>query len=105
MSHGRVSVIPHRRTAPENRPSATMSPTKRQLANIKRGGVQTDRLREFRQTTQCLTDYRRERGTLDSAREFFRELDRRIATNPGVLDDPVPAIHLEGSESTEDVRR
>jgi hypothetical protein len=56
----------------------------------------TDRLREFRQTTIALTEYRRERGAMESAREFFIELDRRVSTNPRLLDDPAPAIELDG---------
>jgi hypothetical protein len=54
----------------------------------------TDRLREFRQTTVALTEYRRERGTLESAQEFFLELERRIAANTRLLDDPVPALDI-----------
>lgn len=41
----------------------------------------TDRLREYRQTTETLSTYRAtNRSVLDDAAGFFAELDRRLAT-------------------------
>lgn len=40
----------------------------------------TDRLREYRQTTEALSAYRASRGTDADQRRFFDELEQRLAS-------------------------
>ena len=55
----------------------------------------TDRLREYRFTTEALSAYRGSRGVLEDAREFFETLDARVqAVHERMPGGPEPAIDL-----------
>jgi hypothetical protein len=53
----------------------------------------TDRLREYRATTEALTAYRRSHGSMLEAREFFATLDARVAELQK-LGEPKPAVEI-----------
>jgi len=53
----------------------------------------TDRLREYRATTEALTAYRRTHGSMLEAREFFATLSDRVAELQK-LGEPKPAVEI-----------
>jgi hypothetical protein len=52
----------------------------------------TDRLREYRQTTEALSEYRRARGSDAEAEAFFAQLDARMAAVIERVGEPQPAV-------------